>query len=1136
MSPRKSKKPKDEDPERLENTLPASIRNDNFDTFKQLLQGARGTDKLSDRLLANALWISCDHGRYNYAEHLLDFGVPPDTQARKTNKTALMIANSIEIARLLIDRGADPNSVDEHGTTALMVVRSAAIAELLIEKGAAVNQKDEFGRTALMHALLLDKPTDIAETLIRKGSDISAADGQSRTILITAAWKNRVSTLRELIRRAVPVNAKDDRGRTVLHHLCEDQERAKRAQAGKTTEEDRLVIQIILEAKVEINAAEFYEKKTALHLAVAINNDAVVKELLARPKTNVDSFDRRGKTPLHVAAANGRVDMATQLLRHGAKVNAETDRLWTPLHSACDCRGDSVQMVDLLLSQHANVKAITQNHKTLLHVAAEGGNLQVIQRLLSVSDIEMNGRDRWGNTPLLCAARVGHKKIVRTLARHSRATALSAAAIDASKGFLATILDFVPESLTNKNGNIRNSRTVYHFLSELYPVTPDHLKESANESDQQKGFRWIHLPANNVVWCQEMLVKWFIEQERADAESFKALEMSFNHEHRGQKIHAHYMRPVCQMAPRMPPAENLTDVKRKSSQQSSRGQRHHPVRNRNPTTEPPHSKPRSVASDDDNIASSNSMYMFMPYLNAESNLARCKMQHEIRKAQRAKNMPVSAGDKQVGLPRGLPSTKPHMQRQPTDYREESRNADENLIHAHVDAEESSLHIRRTLDQFFYRTIDTTFRDEDQVVFRYQKNQKPEDKCKLLMVDQLWMWVVSKDLIITAFPQRWGQPVDDQHNVLEGIIHEINSPTRAHITDVYELAMVIAGHCLGAFDSRNTAVGETLFLDMFESAIGDAMNEETRLFHAFERASEEASLWLTSSRSSPKNKHLRRGPLIMEPHTDTSDDRTLIEASRRKLSFVQTLLDIEEETILLREIKDIRDELDMLKTIFMQQETVLKEMRKNIMNKLEQDDEPFMQQLKTDKAFDELRRRIENPKRDIDRMDEQAKRIYNSIRDLLDLKQKHANAMQAADTARQGQTLMVFTVVTVIFLPLSFLAAFFAINIKVFPRGSDGHPEMSLGYVSKYVFGVGFAIALPCVVIALTVKKLVFFAKEWNRNVWSFWSRDQRISPRNGQHAVKNTSSDAISVSSSVSSSDGLKGRHTGVHFDVENQK
>jgi hypothetical protein len=94
--------------------------------------------------------------------------------------------------------------------------------------------------------------------------------------------------------------------------------------------------------------------------------------------------------------------------------------------------------------------------------------------------------------------------------------------------------------------------------------------------------------------------------------------------------------------------------------------------------------------------------------------------------------------------------------------------------------------------------------------------------------------------------------------------------------------------------------------------------------------------------------------------------------------------------------------------------------------------------------------------------------------MLDLKQKHANAFearfardQAAGTARQSQTIMVFTIVTIVFLPLSFIAAFFAINVREFPR-LDGQSSLPLAYVSKYMFGIGFAVSIPLVVIALSL--------------------------------------------------------------------
>jgi hypothetical protein len=119
-------------------------------------------------------------------------------------------------------------------------------------------------------------------------------------------------------------------------------------------------------------------------------------------------------------------------------------------------------------------------------------------------------------------------------------------------------------------------------------------------------------------------------------------------------------------------------------------------------------------------------------------------------------------------------------------------------------------------------------------------------------------------------------------------------------------------------------------------------------------------------------------------------------------------------------------------------------------------------------------------KDIDRMDKQAERIYHSITDLLDLKQKHANAFearfardQAAGTTRQSKTIMVFTIVTIVFLPLSFITSIFTINLKEFDN-------LKLEYVAKYTFGVGFAISIPLILVALSVDDIGHFFRHGRR--------------------------------------------------------
>ena len=66
--------------------------------------------------------------------------------------------------------------------------------------------------------------------------------------------------------------------------------------------------------------------------------------------------------------------------------------------------------------------------------------------------------------------------------------------------------------------------------------------------------------------------------------------------------------------------------------------------------------------------------------------------------------------------------------------------DERLIRLYLN-KDPPLHIRRTLDQSYYYTLENTDeRDRDQVVYRHTIRMLGEEPL-LMMVDQLWMWVI-----------------------------------------------------------------------------------------------------------------------------------------------------------------------------------------------------------------------------------------------------------------------------------------------------------------------------------------------------------------------------------------------------------
>ena len=293
-------------------------------------------------------------------------------------------------------------------------------------------------------------------------------------------------------------------------------------------------------------------------------------------------------------------------------------------------------------------------------------------------------------------------------------------------------------------------------------------------------------------------------------------------------------------------------------------------------------------------------------------------------------------------------------------------------------------------------------------------------------------------------------------------------------------MLITSRAAGIFDRHRPGVEDFQFLDMFESSIGRLTDHETDLFSRFNTASTAAARWLKSQR-----KPRRIAGELQAASRMSADEPTEFD---KDPSFVDALLDIGKETQLLAEIKDIRDELNMISLVLKHQISVLPDMADHIGEELIEAS-GSQKRMEIKRARERQRKMVELHIKDVERMSSQAADISSNLTNLLDLKQKHANAFearfardQAAGTARQGQTIMVFTLVTIIFLPMSFMAAFFTINIKEFPRASDGTEQLPLGYVSKYMFGIGLAVSVPLIAVAFTLDDIGYFFSKMSKKV------------------------------------------------------
>ncbi|KAK8109560.1 ankyrin repeat protein [Apiospora kogelbergensis] len=892
----------------------------------------------------------------------------------------------------------------------------------------------------------------VVEELLKHRPDLEARETRtSQTPLFAASVRGFHNIAALLLAKGARVDAHDRDGRTPLL-----------AMATNSKFKSMETVSILADHGANLEAKDQIGRTPLLWAATNWSYD-FAKTLLEKG-ASVSAVNNRGRTALHltVDSSNGRrggsgeqapapttprEEMLRLLLQHGADVNAVSDGGWKPLHNAAQKGLTSI--VEILLRAGADINATLSNGMTALHWAAFNGFEDTAQLLWSQPEADLNIKDTFGRAAWLYAAERGHDDLVELLSPGHNSHRLPKSMQDASQAFNATVVEFKDYGEKQRISKPSVFDLLYKWDEKNgRPSIP--LWTDGPPGHAKSEFKWIHLPANNLAWVETLMINWFIESGCRDLEGFKALMKSLEQEHCGPLPHANYMRPFCQ---------------RISSQHPGDDDGGGPPAAGEDTLSPWKGIRRSTSNLSQMTLSQGipggdgKIVMFMPYLHYETDESRQKMMDAIKIVSSASQ--ASARDK---------------------------TPDTLLLEAYLN-HKPSLHPRRTLDQFFYRGIDTSARDRDQVVYRYCEDHGHERK--VFMVDQLWVLVLNKDLIITCFPERFDLKKNqkDPLGVLDGIVAEMNAKTRPPVRSVYHMAILVSGRCSGMFSRHRADDQDYQFLDMFESSVGRVTEDLTHLFHHFEQASSQSRQWSRPSRRSKlrsgKNKKKNKPPT----EESSSFDR---------------LLDIGSETSLLTEVRDIRDELNILTMILNSQLWTLGDLKNCLVEELSLSAASSSRMMRNNvnswhaadirKRTLEQERHLKVHKRDIQSMDEQAERLYQSLTDLLDLKQKHSNALearfaseQAISAARSGQTVMVFTIVTIIFLPMSFISAYFGVNIESFDK-LDG------SYVAIWTFGCGLAISAVFVIMAFTVVDITKALNRFGAFVRRITSRREDAGP------------------------------------------
>jgi len=458
----------------------AGIADDDAEGVKVLLRH-KGPVNAANAQGRTALIAAAAEGHEQIARALLQANANPNL-ADRHGTTALMEAaraGAHGIVQLLADANADASPRDGHGRDALTLASQspraqAATVRALLALGAQPKEPGADGRSALDHAAaagrwdfvaLLDPETPLPTSLSESVVPEAGADSPMHlydalrfghwAVASTFAAKVREWPAEELAALYVDLaGAGFESARAWLldHGLSAEARLA--IPADDTSGLGRRLFDALLpqlpqaaDALLQLMRSGATPAGTGLLGQAICRLDGADERLtLAMLEAGADPFgaDSRGRTPMHMAAATGRVALLGALLARGMNPNVRDMGGRTPLHAALEQGGESLPLVRLLVANGADPEAADVNGETPyglgighgdverwlswaawplprralraddLPAAAAAGDTQAVDRLLELG-FGVDTRDAQGATALLRAAGAGQRDVAEHL-------------------------------------------------------------------------------------------------------------------------------------------------------------------------------------------------------------------------------------------------------------------------------------------------------------------------------------------------------------------------------------------------------------------------------------------------------------------------------------------------------------------------------------------------------------------------------------------------------------------------------------------------------------------------------------------------------------------------------------------------
>ncbi|GAX83385.1 hypothetical protein CEUSTIGMA_g10810.t1 [Chlamydomonas eustigma] len=343
--------------------------------------------------------IAASCGQVQTVKLLLECGANAssirDEDGRSTLHSVCEDDLGIEMARLLLRAGADPNAADFSAWTPLhccAAMGAVPYAALLLEAGAKVDALNDSDQTPLLLACessdsqWVNRGCDyqgVVSLLLQHHANVNQVDSFGETPLHMAVRFRKTKIAELLCASGSLVN-------TVSGHPSGDMAPLHISSSLQDVE----TVRVLVRAGADVDQEHFGSGNTPLMISIQqSSDDLLVKELITAGARAIRPSTLSGLTAVHIAAHCGHRHILKFLMSTIA--TADNDPPYcSSSHDIAPSEGLRSEMARIV--------------PTPMHLACSEGHFEVVQYLLNAAPQQASSKDSQGATPLDVALKKGH--------------------------------------------------------------------------------------------------------------------------------------------------------------------------------------------------------------------------------------------------------------------------------------------------------------------------------------------------------------------------------------------------------------------------------------------------------------------------------------------------------------------------------------------------------------------------------------------------------------------------------------------------------------------------------------------------------------------------------------------------------